>query len=82
MVLLPGAWCFKVSAGTGWSGVSILLLGEIASWMIIIIIAIVIIIIIIIIIIHLIYIAQFDTNGILTALYKVIKYIQMQYVHI
>ena len=31
---------------------------------------------------NLIYIAQFDTNGILTALYIVIKYIQMQYVHI
>ena len=37
---------------------------------------------IIIIIINLIYIAQFDTNGILTALYIVITYIQMQYVHI
>ena len=34
------------------------------------------------IIINLIYIAQFDTNGILTALYIVISYIQMQYVHI
>ena len=42
----------------------------------------VIIIIIIIIMIILIYIAQFDTNGILTALYIVIQYIQMQYVHI
>ena len=41
-----------------------------------------IIIIIIIIIINLIYIAQFDTNGILTALYIVITYIQMQYVHV
>ena len=41
-----------------------------------------IIIIIIIIIINLIYIAQFDTNGILTSLYIVITYIQMQYVHI
>ena len=40
------------------------------------------IIIIIIIIINLIYIAQFDTNGILTALYIVITYIQMQYVHV
>ena len=35
----------------------------------------------IIIIINLIYVAQFDTNGILTALYIVITYIQMQYVH-
>ena len=34
------------------------------------------------IIINLIYIAQFDTNGILTALYIVIAYIQMQYVHV
>ena len=42
----------------------------------------IIIIIIIIKPINLIYIAQFDTNGILTALYLVIKYIQMQYVHI
>ena len=40
------------------------------------------IIMIIIIIINLIYIAQFDTNGILTALYIVIMYIQMQYVHV
>ena len=39
-----------------------------------------IIIIIIIIIINLIYIAQFNTNGILTALYIVIKHIQMQHV--
>ena len=38
--------------------------------------------IIVIIIINLIYIAQFDTNGIFTALYMVITYIQMQYVHI
>ena len=37
---------------------------------------------IIIIIINLIYIAQFDTNGILTAPYIVITYIQMQYVHV
>ena len=37
---------------------------------------------IIIIIINLIYIAQFDTNSILTALYIVIAYIQMQYVHV
>ena len=35
-----------------------------------------------IIIINLIYIAQIDTNGILTALYIAIQYIQMQYVHI
>ena len=34
------------------------------------------------VIINLIYIAQFDTNGIFTALYILIKYIQMQYVHI
>ena len=32
---------------------------------------------IIIIIINLIYIAHFDTNGIFTALYIVIKYIQL-----
>ena len=37
---------------------------------------------IIIIIINLIHIVQFDTNGILTALYIVIMYIQMQYVHV
>ena len=37
---------------------------------------------VIIIIINLIYIAQFDTNGILTALYIVITYIQIQYVHV
>ena len=36
----------------------------------------------IIIIINLIYIAQFDTNGILTALYIVITYLQMHYVHV
>ena len=36
----------------------------------------------VIIIINLIYTAQFDTNGILKALYIVITYIQMQYVHI
>ena len=36
----------------------------------------------IIIIVNLIYFAQFDTDGILTALYTVIPYIQMQYVHI
>ena len=34
------------------------------------------------IIINLIYIAQFHTNGILTALYIVIKYIQTQCMHI
>ena len=34
-----------------------------------------------IMIINLIYVAQCDTNGILTALYIVIKYIQTQYVH-
>ena len=38
--------------------------------------------IVIIIVINLIYIAQFDTNGILTALYIVITYIHMQYVHV
>ena len=42
----------------------------------IIIIIIIIIMIIIIIIINLIYIAQFYTNGILTALY-IVQYIQM-----
>ena len=36
----------------------------------------------IMIIINLFSIVQFDTNSILTALYKVIAYIQMQYVHI
>ena len=36
----------------------------------------------IMIIINLIYIARFDTNRIPTALYIVIKYIQMQYAHI
>ena len=35
-----------------------------------------------IIIINLIYIAQFNTNSILTALYIVTTYIQMQYVHV
>ena len=35
-----------------------------------------------IIVIYLIYIAQFDTNGNLTALYIVITYTQMQYVYI
>ena len=38
--------------------------------------------IIIIIIKNLIYVAQLDTNGTLTALYIVVQYIQMQYVHI
>ena len=37
--------------------------------------------IIIIIILNLIYIVQFNTSGILTALYIVITYIQKQYVH-
>ena len=40
------------------------------------------VLIMIIIIINLIYIAQFDTNGILTALYIVITYIHMQYVYV
>ena len=39
-------------------------------------------VIIIIMIINLIYTAQFDAKDILTALYIVIKYIEMQYVHI
>ena len=38
--------------------------------------------IIMMMIISLIYIAQFDTNLILTAMYIVKTYIQMQYVHI
>ena len=38
--------------------------------------------ILILIIINLIYIAQFNTKGILTALYIVIKYMQMQYMDI
>ena len=54
---------------------------NIIIFMIIIIIIIIIITIIIIIIKNLIYIAQFDTNGILIALYLAIQYIQMQYVH-
>ena len=29
---LPGAWCYRVSAGTDWPGVSILWLGEMESW--------------------------------------------------
>ena len=28
---LPGIWCYRVSAGTGWSGISILWLAEIES---------------------------------------------------
>ena len=28
---LPGAWCYRVSAGTGWPSVSILWLGETES---------------------------------------------------
>ena len=28
---LPGAWCYRVSAGTGWPGVSIPRLGEMES---------------------------------------------------
>ena len=28
---LPGAWHYRVRAGTGWPGVSILLLGEVES---------------------------------------------------
>ena len=35
-----------------------------------------------VIIINLVYIAQFDTNSILTALFIVTKYIQTQYVHV
>ena len=37
---------------------------------------------VIILITNLIYIAQFNTNGILTALYIVKMYVQMQYVHV
>ena len=33
VVTLPGAWCYRVSAGTGWPSISILWLGEIASLM-------------------------------------------------
>ena len=32
MATLPGAWRYRVSAGTGWPGVSILGLGEMESW--------------------------------------------------
>ena len=39
-------------------------------------------ILLLLLLINLIYIAQFDTNGILTALYIVITNIQMQYVHV
>ena len=39
-------------------------------------------IIIMLMIINLIYIAQFDTNSILTALYIVMKYKQMHYMHL
>ena len=28
----PGAWRYRVSAGTGWPGVSILWLGEVEGW--------------------------------------------------
>ena len=31
MATLPGAWRYRVSAGTGWPGVSILWLGEVES---------------------------------------------------
>ena len=31
MAILPGAWHYRVNAGTGWAGVSILWLGEIES---------------------------------------------------
>ena len=31
MATLPGAWRYRVSAGTGWPGVSILWLGEMES---------------------------------------------------
>ena len=30
---LPGAWPYRISAGTGWTGVSLLCLGEISSLM-------------------------------------------------
>ena len=29
---LPGTWCYRISAGTGWPGVSILWLGEVESF--------------------------------------------------
>ena len=50
--------------------------------MMIIILETAIIMMIIVIIKKKIYIAQFNTNSILTALYIVITYIQMQYVHV
>ena len=31
MATLPGAWRYRVSAGTGWSGVSVQCLGEVES---------------------------------------------------
>ena len=31
VAILPGAWRYRVGAGTGWPGVSILLLGEMES---------------------------------------------------
>ena len=31
VAILPGAWHYRVSTGTGWPGVSILLVGEIES---------------------------------------------------
>ena len=53
----------------------------IITMMMMIIIMMMMIIIIITVIINLIYVAQLDTNGILAALYIVIKYIQMRYMH-
>ena len=29
---LPNTWCYRVGAGTGWPGVSILSLGEMENW--------------------------------------------------
>ena len=29
---LPGTWRYRISAGTGWPGVSILRPGEVESW--------------------------------------------------
>ena len=40
------------------------------------------VIVVVVVVVNLIYIVQFDTNGILIALYIVIAYIQMQYVHV
>ena len=48
---------------------------------IIMIIVIIILIIMMMMIINLTYIAHFDTNGILTALYMAIKYIQTHHMH-